>query len=111
MFIRTAGRGIVALIIFMLASIASANPVWIDVRSATEHAEDNIEGDILIPHESIAQEIQRLYPDKSTDIRLYCRSGRRAGLAKSELNAMGYSQVSNAGGINDAREQRDIPVE
>lgn len=85
-----------------------ADTVWIDVRSAAEHHVDNIEGDIRITHSDIVKEIAQLYPDKNTEIQLYCRSGGRAGVALSALKEAGYTNVSNAGGINDARKARDM---
>ena len=98
--------------LWMLAfSVSSwADPVWIDVRSAAEYQQDHIEGDILIPHSDIVAKVQALYPDKSTDIHLYCRSGGRAGKAKAALEAAGYTAVENAGGIGDARKYRQMPT-
>ena len=32
---------------------------------------------------------------------LYCRSGRRSGLAKQSLEELGYRQVINAGAYDD----------
>jgi phage shock protein E len=45
--------------------------------------------------------------DKNTEIRVYCRSGRRAGIALAALEEMGYTNATNVGGINDARELED----
>lgn len=96
----------IATTVISFASIA--DPVWIDTRSAIEHSIDHIEGDIRITHSDIVDEVSKLYPDKNTEIKLYCRSGGRAGRAMSALQAEGYTNVSNAGGINDARAQRGI---
>lgn len=96
-----------ALTIF-IAAHARADTVWIDVRSWLEHAADHIEGDIRISHDEIVKEVVRLFPDKSTEIRLYCRSGGRAGAAESALREAGYENVSNAGGIEDARKERGL---
>lgn len=82
--------------------------VWVDVRSEQEYKEDHIAGDILIHHETIVAKVSILYPDKSTEIALYCRSGYRSDKAKKALEAAGYTQVSNAGGIADARKIRGI---
>lgn len=99
----------VSLIVgLMVNSIAFAEPVWIDVRSMLEHKIDNIEGDIRISHSDIVEEVSKIYPDKNTDIRLYCRSGGRAGKAQSSLTNAGYVNVHNVGGIEDARKQRAI---
>ncbi len=87
---------------------SNAEPIWIDVRSVSEYNEDHIDGDTLIPHEQIVQQVSELFPDKSSEIHLYCRSGGRAGRALSALEEAGYTNVLNAGGIDDAREQRGI---
>lgn len=90
----------------LFSSISFADPVWIDVRSVLEHKIDNIEGDIRISHTDIVEEVSRIYPNKNTDIRLYCLSGGRAGKALSSLKHAGYINVQNVGGIDDARKIR-----
>jgi len=98
--------------IFLLAicfsSLSNADAVWIDVRSLVEHKIDNIEDDVRISAGDIVQEVGDLFPDKSTEIRLYCRSGGRAENAMLALKNAGYTNVSNAGGISDARQERGI---
>lgn len=89
-------------------SIAYAETVWIDVRTAEEHERSSIEGDIRITHTEIVPGITKRFPDKDTEIRLYCRSGARAGKAMSALEKAGYTNVSNAGGIDDARKERGL---
>ena len=91
---------------FSLASNAEA--VWIDVRTVAEHSIDKIEGDIRIPHGDIIQGLSEKFPNKNTEIHLYCRSGRRAGKAMSALEQAGYKNISNAGGIDDARKERGL---
>jgi phage shock protein E len=100
------------ILFFLLAMIftsqAIAETVWIDVRSAEEYAQDHINGDIRISHEEIVPNVIKLVPDKNTEIQLYCKSGRRAGIAASNLKEAGFTNVSNAGGINDARKERAV---
>ena len=91
-----------------LSSLSHAETVWIDVRSSPEHFLDNIEGDTRISHDDIVQEVNKLFPDKSTEIHLYCRSGGRASKAASALKEAGYTSVSNEGGIDDARKERGL---
>ncbi|GAB5414207.1 MAG: hypothetical protein Cons2KO_18100 [Congregibacter sp.] len=93
---------------FMMSVAASADAVWIDVRTAAEHLLDSIEGDIRIPHGEILEEVQQRYPDRDTEIALYCRGGGRAEMAAEALRQAGYRQVINAGGIDDARRLRNI---
>lgn len=85
-----------------------AETAWIDVRSAPEHLLDNIEGDIRIPYDNIGPQVSRLFPDKDTEIHLYCYSGGRAEKALSALREAGYHNVTNDGGIDDARATRGL---
>jgi len=92
----------------LLSTTSYAETVWIDVRSAVEYSLDHIEGDLRIAHTDIVQRLLQLQPDLNTDIRLYCRSGGRAGKAMAALKEAGYKQVSNAGSINHARQERGL---
>jgi phage shock protein E len=97
------------LLITILSSVMTyADPTWINVRSEFEHRLDSIDGDVRISHTEIVQEVSKRFPDKSTEIKLYCLSGGRAGKAMSALEQAGYNNISNAGGISDAREQRGL---
>ena len=86
--------------------LAQAKPVWIDVRTEAEHKENHIDGDLLIPHQNIVARVAERFPDKDTEINLYCRSGNRAGKAKSALESAGYTNVNNMGSVAEAREAR-----
>lgn len=100
------------LSIFWLVLVVSpgvmAEAVWIDVRGVFEHVLDNIEGDIRISHDEIVEEVEEQFPDKSTEIHLYCASGQRAGKAREALIEAGYENVWNEGGIDDARKARGL---
>jgi phage shock protein E len=93
---------------FAYGSMADGEAVWIDVRSSMEHAVDSIEGDARISHDEVLARVTELYPDKTTEIHLYCRSGGRAGQAAEALEQAGYTNVANAGGIDDARKARGL---
>lgn len=94
------------LSLLLLSSSVLAKPVWIDVRSAQEYQADHIEGDKQIDYRLIVAGVEKAYPDKNTQIRLYCRSGRRAGIAKNLLQEAGYNDVQNIGSIGNARQLR-----
>lgn len=69
---------------------AAAPPaVIIDVRTEQEWRAGHLEGAILIPHYRIGQEIAGVVPDKKTRVYLYCRTGRRTGLAFDVLKKAG----------------------
>jgi len=87
----------------MLCSCAWAGDItWIDVRTAEEFAQKHVPDAVNIPYDQIGSDIASLELDKDQTIYLYCGSGRRAGLAKETLDALGYTQVSNIGGLEDA---------
>ena len=96
------------LLLALWAMPGVAEPVWIDVRSAAEHVVDHIDGDRRVSHDEIVPAAAELFPDKDTPIYLYCRSGGRAGRAQAALQQAGYTQVFNAGGIDDARKARGL---
>ena len=97
---------VIAALMFSAASLAET--VWIDVRSDIEHRLDSIEGDPRISHSEIVSEVEKLVPDKNTEIKLYCRSGGRADSAAKALENAGYTHVESVGGIEDARVIRGI---
>lgn len=75
--------------------------IWIDVRTPEEFAQGHIAGAINIPYEVIGREISGVTQDVESDIRVYCRSGRRSGVARDTLSGLGFSHVINEGGYED----------
>ena len=80
---------------------AKAKGIWIDVRTPEEYQEGHLADAVNIPLDQIANKISATAADKNAPIHLYCRSGRRSGLAKQQLEKMGYTNVSNHGGYQD----------
>ena len=80
---------------------ARQEAVWIDVRTPEEYAAGHLENAKNIPHDQIGQQIAAHVPNKNTPINLYCRSGRRAEAALTELKKAGYTNVTNHGGYED----------
>ena len=72
-----------------------AKGVWIDVRSAEEFNAGHLQDAVNIPHD------KAIGSDKDAPINLYCRSGRRAEAALTELKNAGYTNVINHGGYED----------
>jgi len=46
----------------------------------------------------VADRLAEFGDDKSRDVVLYCRSGRRAGVAEAVLTDNGFTAIFNAGG-------------
>lgn len=80
--------------------------IWIDVRTAEEYAQGHIAGSINIPYEIIGGEISSITRNVDSDIRVYCRSGRRSGVAMDTLKGMGYANVINEGGYEDLLQRK-----
>ena len=78
-----------------------AKGVWIDGRSAEEFNAGHLQDAVNIPHDQILARIQAVSPDKNAPVNLYCRSGRRAETALTELKNAGYTNVTNHGGYED----------
>ncbi|MCC7338429.1 MAG: rhodanese-like domain-containing protein [Pirellulaceae bacterium] len=79
--------------------------VIIDVRSNEEWESGHVAQAFHIPHTEIAQKIEEVARNKDAKIVLYCAAGGRAGKAKEVLDALGYTDVENAGGYDDIKER------
>lgn len=91
--------GLFAGILFMPQ--ASAKEFWIDVRTSEEFNAGHLQAASHIPYEEIAARIGEVTNDKDAVIHLYCRSGRRSGVAMETLQAMGFKHAVNDGGYED----------
>ena len=74
--------------------------VIVDVRRAEEYEAGHIPGAILIPLDTIGEEMPEALPDPDQTILLYCRSGRRSREAAQRLSGLGYTRVYDFGGID-----------
>jgi len=76
--------------------------VIIDVRTPQEFASGHIAGAINIPHERISESVAGLKGiTKTSPVLLYCRSGKRSGIAKSALERQGFTHVINGGSLDE----------
>lgn len=74
----------------------------LDVRTPGEYAEGHVPGAKNLPLQSL-EGIAALSPAKDAPLYVYCRSGARSSQAASQLQRMGYTQVTNIGGIMNYR--------
>ena len=77
--------------------VIDKNSTIIDVRTEQEYKEGHLKNSIHIPLADIKNKINDQVKDKDQKIILYCRSGRRSGIAEKILKEMGYKNVVNAG--------------
>lgn len=73
----------------------------IDVRTAAEFDAGHLAGALHIPYEQVDALVAAIGPDQSRSVVLYCRTGRRSGIALQSLMQAGYTNVVNAGGYRD----------
>lgn len=73
----------------------------VDVRTKEEYESGHIPGAILIPNETISENLPQELPDLKEKIVVYCRSGRRSDEAAKKLADLGYENIFDMGGLND----------
>jgi phage shock protein E len=88
---------------------AERRVVYVDVRTREEWAAGHVEGAIHIPHTELAARWRELDSYRDDDIVLYCRTGRRSGIAEQILTQAGFERLHNGGGLTDLRRQ-GVPV-
>jgi rhodanese-related sulfurtransferase len=72
--------------------------VLVDVREDNEWAKGHIPGAVHMGRGIIERDVETTYPDKSTELVLYCGGGFRSALSADNLQKMGYKNVSSMDG-------------
>lgn len=78
----------------------TSGAVLLDVRSREEYKEGHISGSKNLPLQNI-NEATALISDKDTPLFVHCLSGGRSRSATAQLKQMGYTNVTDIGGIAD----------
>lgn len=73
----------------------------VDVREKMEYDNGHIKNAILLPLDTILEDIKIKIPNKNAKIILYCNSGTRDEKAAKKLIEVGYKNVYTFGGINN----------
>jgi len=81
----------------------------LDVRSPEEYASGHVPGAVNIPYDQIASRIAEVPKDQ--DVVLYCKSGRRAGIAAEVLAGQGYTRLQHLEGDIVAWVDKGRPIE
>lgn len=75
----------------------------IDVRSSAEFRDGSYPGAVNIPLVALLARMSELEP-KDTPIVLFCASGARSAQGARLLKQAGFTDVTNAGGLDDMPE-------
>ena len=88
--------------------IASGDPdtYLVDVRTEAEYQAGAIPTAINIPFDVIADNLPT--EDRSARIIVYCRSGNRSGIAQDTLEGLGFTNVTNFGGVGNWKGELEI---
>lgn len=90
--------------VILSEEIKTANGQLIDVREPSEYETSHADNAINIPLGDILKaDYSKI--DSSRPIYLICRSGNRAGQAKTALEQAGFANVKNIGGLIDWEKQ------
>ncbi len=101
---RFASKVFMVLFLLVFSPVSwGGDAIWIDVRSADEYNTEHVSPAVNIPHTEIGGRIDEVTTDKDALIYVYCRSGRRSGIAQTTLSEAGYTNVVNLGGLQDAQ--------
>ncbi len=82
------------------AATMDNGPIIIDVRTPEECARGMYPGAVNIPLDELPGQIDNI-GSKDRDITLYCASGARSAYGTKILQQLGFTNVSNGGGIMD----------
>ena len=83
-----------------ISDMIKAGARIVDVRTADEFADGAYPGAINVPLATLQARLGELEP-KGKPVVLYCASGARSAQAARLLKLAGFTDVINAGGIDD----------
>jgi phage shock protein E len=79
-------------------TLAASGAKVVDVRTPEEFASGHVPGAINIPYDQLPRRAAEIGPP-STRVILYCRSGRRSGIAFEALQKAGYPNLYDFGAV------------
>jgi molybdopterin/thiamine biosynthesis adenylyltransferase/rhodanese-related sulfurtransferase len=87
-----------------------APPALLDVREDFEVAEGTLPDALHVPHTRVEAEIERLLPNLTRPIVVFCSGSRRAALVGMQLRELGYEHVSRLAPGFDRWRRLGLPV-
>jgi rhodanese-related sulfurtransferase len=86
-------------------------PLLVDTREDKEFEAAHVKGAVHMSRGVIERDIEAKYPDKNTQMVLYCGGGFRSALAAESLQKMGYTNVISLDGGWRALKESGLPLE
>ena len=100
-----------------LAACSNANAIdmksiaaVIDVRTPAEYSEGHLDGAVNIDVQDANFDTILSQLPTDGDYVVYCRSGNRSAKAVEKMKAAGFTNVIDAGGVNDASSKTGIAI-
>lgn len=84
--------------------------VVLDVRTIEEFEAGHIPNALNIPHKELEARLAELSAVKNTQVVIYCRSGRRAEVAKQVLVKNGFNQLDHLSGDFNEWSSNNLPI-
>lgn len=84
------------------ARLLRQGALLVDVRTPEEFRQAHLPGAINLPLNELTDSIRRHASDPNQVILLHCRSGSRSGVARHQLQRLGYTNVFNLGSYGRA---------
>jgi rhodanese-related sulfurtransferase len=84
--------------------------VVLDVRTPEEYAAGHVPGAINVPHDQVEARLGELRKFQGQDVVVYCKSGRRAGMALSVLEKAGFQRLGHLEGDMNAWSAAGRPI-
>lgn len=95
----------------LLTSIQKGDDlVILDVRSEKEFKAGHVPNSINVAHDEIAEHLDNLAGFKNKKVVVYCRSGRRAGVAELMLLKNGFKNVHHLEGDMNGWKSQAMPI-
>lgn len=70
-------------------------PIILDVRTRDEYSSGHIDTALNLPHDELERRLDEIPGNKTSEIVVYCRSGKRARIAENILIEKGYQNVKD----------------
>lgn len=90
---------------------ADEAPMILDVRTLEEFNEGHVPGAIHIPYDELAERLAEIESAREKRVVVYCRSGRRAGIAEELLQKEGFGGIMHLEGDMLAWIAAGLPLE